>query len=144
MKQYTTVAELRTALDHERGEGRRVGMVGTSGALHEGHLSLVRRSATENDVTAMFWGGALVFDWMDDEIAYQRDFERDLALAAGGNIPGLISDVLSAFSGHHEYLTVSNEQTAVLGLGPGWRENHDDPAWRVEIDAEPPIVCTMG
>ncbi|MBW1883105.1 MAG: hypothetical protein JRH16_21260 [Deltaproteobacteria bacterium] len=51
---------------------------------------------------------------------------------------------LSAFSGSHEYLTVSNEQTAVLGLGPGWRENHDDPAWRVEIDGEPPIVCTMG
>ncbi len=51
---------------------------------------------------------------------------------------------LSAFSGHHEYLTVSNEQTSVLGLGPGWRESHDDPAWRVEIDGEPPIVCTMG
>ncbi len=86
MKQYTTVAEFRAALDHERAAGRSVGMVGTSGALHEGHLSLVRRSSAENDVTAMFWGGALAFDWMDDEIAYQRDFERDLALAEAAGL----------------------------------------------------------
>jgi hypothetical protein len=49
----------------------------------------------------------------------------------------------SCFSGDHEYLTVSNEQTAALGLGPGWRENHDDPAWRVDITGDPPIIATM-
>jgi hypothetical protein len=50
----------------------------------------------------------------------------------------------SCYSGDHEYLTISNEQTAALGLGAGWRENHDDPAWRVEITGDPPIICTIG
>jgi 4-hydroxy-tetrahydrodipicolinate reductase len=47
----------------------------------------------------------------------------------------------SCYSGDHEYLTVSNEQTAALGLGPGWRSSHRDAPWRVEIAGEPPIVC---
>lgn len=51
---------------------------------------------------------------------------------------------LSCFSGEHEFLRVTNEQTAALGLGPGWREDHEDPAWRVEVDGDPPIVATFG
>ena len=49
-----------------------------------------------------------------------------------------------AHSGDRPFLTIINEQTAVLGLGAGWRENHDEPPWRVEIDGEPPIIATFG
>ncbi len=49
-----------------------------------------------------------------------------------------------AYSGDRVFLRITNEQTALLGLGPGWRENHDEPPWRVEIDGEPPIVATFG
>ena len=49
-----------------------------------------------------------------------------------------------AYAGDRHFLTVSNEQTAVLGLGPGWRESHDLPSWRVEIDGDPPLVATCG
>ena len=81
MQEYRTVRELRGVLDDVRRRGERVGMVGTSGALHEGHLSLVRRSAAENDVTVMFWGGSGSFKWMASQIDYARDFARDMALA---------------------------------------------------------------
>jgi 2,4-diaminopentanoate dehydrogenase len=50
----------------------------------------------------------------------------------------------SGFAGDHEFLTITNEQTALLGLGPGWRANHDEPPWRVEIDGSPPIIATFG
>ena len=50
----------------------------------------------------------------------------------------------SGFAGDQEFLTITNEQSAVLGLGPGWRENHDEPPWRVEITGTPPIVATIG
>ncbi len=50
----------------------------------------------------------------------------------------------AAFAGDREFLTITNEQTAVLGLGPGWRADHHEPPWRVEIDGEPPIVATFG
>ena len=47
-------AELRQVLDAARCRGAKVGMMGTSGALHDGHLSLVRGAVKENDVSAMF------------------------------------------------------------------------------------------
>jgi hypothetical protein len=50
----------------------------------------------------------------------------------------------AGFTGERQFLTITNEQTAVLGLGPGWRQDHDEPPWRVEIDGEPPIVATFG
>jgi 2,4-diaminopentanoate dehydrogenase len=50
----------------------------------------------------------------------------------------------AAFSGNRKFLTITNEQTGMLGLGPGWRVNHEEPAWRVEIDGDPPIVATFG
>ena len=82
-----TVKELRDGLDEVRRRGGRVGMVGTSGAVHDGHLSLMRASAAANDRTVVFWGGGARFDWMDSELQYERDYERDaaLVLAAGAD-----------------------------------------------------------
>lgn len=50
----------------------------------------------------------------------------------------------SAYSGEHEFLTITNEQTAVLGLGEGWRQDEAAPAWTVELDASPSMVCTLS
>ena len=76
-------AELREVLDAARSKGATVGMMGTSGAMHDGHLSLVRRAVTENDVSAMFYGGS-----GGGPRLYDRDETRDLALceAAGMQI----------------------------------------------------------
>jgi len=81
MEHYSTVADLRAVLDGARSEGRSVGMVGTSGAMHEGHLSLIRRSVVDNDITLLYWGGAAAFEWMTSQIDYARDAKRDFALA---------------------------------------------------------------
>lgn len=50
----------------------------------------------------------------------------------------------AAYTGTRKFLTITNEQTAMLALGPGWREDHAEPPWRVEIDGDPPIVATFG
>lgn len=83
MELYRTVHELRTLLDGVRAEGRTVGMVGTSGGMHEGHLSLIRRATSENDVTALYWGGAPTsLEWQPGStIAYERDSGHDWPLA---------------------------------------------------------------
>jgi pantoate--beta-alanine ligase len=83
MERYKRHAELRERLDRARADGLRVGMVGTSGALHEGHLSLIRRAAADDDVVALFWGGVSTSDWMASEVGYERDAGRDFALAEG-------------------------------------------------------------
>ena len=74
----------RRACDVRRGIS--LGYVPTMGALHEGHLSLVERSRTENDRTLVsIFVNPTQFDDPADLDAYPRTVERDLALldAAG-------------------------------------------------------------
>jgi pantoate--beta-alanine ligase len=79
-----TVAELRAALLPARRAGRSIGLVPTMGALHEGHLALIRRARAECDevVVSLFVNPAQ-FDDAGDLEAYPRDEGRDARLAAG-------------------------------------------------------------
>jgi pantoate--beta-alanine ligase len=79
-----TVTELRARLDRERADGKRIGMVGTSGGMHLGHQSLIRRAAAENDLTALYWGGAPadLSAWQSGStFGYERDAGHDWPLA---------------------------------------------------------------
>jgi pantoate--beta-alanine ligase len=82
MRTIRTVAGLRAALSEPR-RGETIGLVPTMGALHEGHLSLIRRSRAECDavVVSLFVNPAQ-FDESGDLRAYPRDEERDAVLAA--------------------------------------------------------------
>ena len=42
--------ELQNYLDQVRAEGKSIGLVPTMGFLHQGHISLIERAVTENDV----------------------------------------------------------------------------------------------
>ena len=83
MKTPRTVAELRAALNGPRRAGRSIGLVPTMGALHEGHLSLVRRARAQCDVVVVtLFVNPTQFDDRHDLAAYPRDEARDAAVAA--------------------------------------------------------------
>jgi pantoate--beta-alanine ligase len=78
-----TVAELREALAPERRAGRTIGLVPTMGALHEGHLALLRRAREQSDVLVMsLFVNPAQFAPSEDLGAYPRDEGRDSELAA--------------------------------------------------------------
>ena len=83
MRVLDRIDVVRKELDAARADGRTVGLVPTMGALHEGHASLIRRSATECDVTAVsVFVNPLQFGPAEDFTRYPRTFEADVAVAA--------------------------------------------------------------
>jgi len=82
MQIYKTVAEIREALAAEALH-KKIGFVPTMGALHEGHLSLVRLSKSNCDLSAVsIYVNPSQFGPQEDFGRYPRNLERDLALLA--------------------------------------------------------------
>ena len=105
-----TVAALRTQIAAWRADGLRIGLVPTMGALHEGHLSLVRLAAAHADrVVASLFVNPTQFAPHEDLDAYPRDETGDAALLAATGCHLLYAPPVAEMygPGHSTQVTVS-------------------------------------
>ncbi len=78
---FKRIADLHKYLDAQRQTGKKVGFVPTMGALHEGHLSLVRQSKSRTDLTVCsIFVNPTQFNNPRDFEKYPVSTEQDIAL----------------------------------------------------------------
>lgn len=82
MRVVRDASEIRSALEKHRRAEESIGFVPTMGALHEGHLSLLRAARSTTDVAVLsLFVNPLQFGPNEDFSRYPRSEERDLELA---------------------------------------------------------------
>lgn len=111
MEIISKVADLQQKIAKVRASGGRVGLVPTMGALHEGHLQLVRRCVAENDCCVVsIFVNPTQFNDKNDLLHYPRTLEADCELlrTAGCTV---------AFAPSVEEM-YPEEDTRVFDLGP--------------------------
>ena len=81
MKIVNSINELRCHLAEDKQKSKRIGFVPTMGALHAGHLSLVNRCVSENDICVVsVFVNPTQFNNPNDLLTYPRTLENDCRL----------------------------------------------------------------
>jgi pantoate--beta-alanine ligase len=115
-KAFESISAWRSELMAQRHAGATLGFVPTMGALHDGHLSLVRRSRAENDRTLVsIFVNATQFEDAADLAAYPRALEADLAMLGGEGVDFvLVPSHPDIYRDSYRYRVHENTLSAVL------------------------------
>jgi len=102
MKRLQSPGSMRRFAQQKRAAGQRIGFVPTMGALHEGHVSLMRKARSQNDVAVMsIFVNPLQFGAGEDYERYPRDLARDMDLAREAGIDAVfVPEVADLYPEH--------------------------------------------
>lgn len=115
MKTFTELQAWRDERRRQRRDGITLGLVPTMGALHEGHLSLVRRSLDENDRTLVtIFVNPTQFNDPTDLAAYPQPLEADLALLRDAGVHFVVVPRRDAlYPDGYRYRVIETERSRV-------------------------------
>ncbi len=81
MKVINKTSDLQAIIEQLKNDGKSIGLVPTMGALHKGHLSLVKNSISNNDITVVsIFVNPTQFNNPNDLASYPRTVDKDLEL----------------------------------------------------------------
>ncbi|MBN8534851.1 MAG: pantoate--beta-alanine ligase [Rhizobiales bacterium] len=120
-----TINALRIWRNAERRAGKRVGLVPTMGALHQGHISLVNavREEAESVVTSIFVN-PIQFAPHEDFSKYPRAFERDLELLGEVDCDAVFAPSVSEMYPEGFATAINLVGPAAVGLEDKFRPTH--------------------
>ena len=93
---FKTVDEVRNQIKKWKAEGLKVGLVPTMGYLHEGHESLIKAAAKDNDkVVVSIFVNPTQFGKNEDLSSYPRDLQRDTEVCTNGGATAIFHPEVS-------------------------------------------------
>lgn len=139
-----TVADLRACVAAARADGRRVALVPTMGALHDGHMALVRQGLQQADfVIASIFVNPAQFGPNEDFSAYPRTWEADLALLAAHGAQAVFYPSVSEMypSGFASKISVTGVSEGLCGAArPGHFDGVATVVTKLLLQAMPDIA----
>lgn len=118
MNIFESAHEMREWSRAQREAGRSIGFVPTMGALHEGHLSLMRRTSAENEVAvASIFVNPTQFAPTEDFDQYPRTWEADLDAARSAKTDAIYAPKATGMypEGYSTYVGVDNVSRGLCG-----------------------------
>lgn len=113
MKIIRKVAELDDFIHSIRSDGKTIGLVPTMGALHDGHLSLVKKAVADNDIAiASVFVNPTQFNNPEDLATYPRDEESDFRLLEQAGIAAVFAPAVE------EIYPEGKDEHHLFDLGP--------------------------
>jgi len=118
IKVIEDIEEMRRHTTLVRREGKTIGFIPTMGALHDGHLSLMRHAKGETDhvITSIFVNPTQ-FGPGEDYEEYPRDLEGDIEKAASAGVETLFTPSVSAIypEGYRTFVEVEGLSDLLCG-----------------------------
>jgi len=105
MQIITSPSEMQRQAVRWRGKGKKIALVPTMGALHEGHLSLVKKVRAKADIVVMsIYVNPTQFGPQEDFSRYPRPRTRDLRLAKEAGVDCVFAPINLYAEGHSTYV----------------------------------------
>jgi pantoate--beta-alanine ligase len=124
---FEAIADVRSHLEQARRDGKRVGLVPTMGALHDGHASLIRRAAESCDVVCTtIFVNPLQFGEPTDLDSYPRTLATDILLADENGATVVFAPTVEEMYGGGTSTTVSVSGALSDALEGASRPGHFD------------------
>jgi pantoate--beta-alanine ligase len=116
MEIIETTYEMQQKVISLKKQSLKIGFVPTMGFLHEGHLNLIKKCKSENDITVIsIFVNPLQFGPKEDLSSYPRDFDRDYQLAKGEGVDYLFyPSVNEMYPSEPSVLVTVQKRTDVL------------------------------
>jgi pantoate--beta-alanine ligase len=119
----TSIEETRAAIAFARAAAKSIGLVPTMGALHAGHVSLIRAARAEAGFVAVsIFVNPTQFGPNEDLSRYPRPFERDVEICRTENVDLIFHPTPEVMysSGFHTFVEIPEMQDVLCGASrPG-------------------------